>query len=249
MDIGLHWKLLLLDLHRHHCSEAKLHSNGSEPRQDESQGGLDTLPCLNSRGFGHDWHPEDSRAPAAQGAGTRRLIFLAANGREVPPLAGPRQDVSVPMSRGSADKDEQTPSDLTPGRREHRAHPHHCPGAQGRAAGGPWKPPGALHPCWGFASWPFTGAHSSHQLGTHPCEGTLSPCCVLTGCLSGRGEGARGMQEGAAETVDLTRGWPPPTLPSTLDPCIQALWFPRSQASAEGRKAQTDRCAGVVPSG
>lgn len=142
MDIGLSWKLVLLDLHRHHCSEAKLHSNGSEPRQDESQGCLDTLPCLNPRGFGHDWHPEDSRASAAQGAGTWRLIFLAANGREVPLLAGPRQDVLVPMSRGSADKDEQIPSDLTPGRREHRAHPASLPRSTGESSRGPVDPPG-----------------------------------------------------------------------------------------------------------
>lgn len=68
---GLHQELVLLGLRRYHWPEAKLHYNRSETGGDESQGCLDVLPCLSPGGFGRDWHPEDSRASAAPGAGTQ----------------------------------------------------------------------------------------------------------------------------------------------------------------------------------
>lgn len=99
MDAGLCWELALLHLHGCHCPEAKLHSNRSEPSQDESQGCLDTLPCPNPGGPGCDWRPKDSRASAAQGAGTRRLTLLAADGGRW--LCWGHPDRSPPISRGS----------------------------------------------------------------------------------------------------------------------------------------------------
>lgn len=98
-------------------------------------------------------------------------------------------------------------------------------------------PQGELLPGWGFASWPFTGAHSNHwfactELSTQPCEGTLGPCSVsrcaeeLCRISGGGAEGPEGCRKDRWRAVDLTRDPPPHTLLSTLDPWNQALWFP-----------------------